>query len=288
MRLQIIVLCGISLLWGSEWIASPLLAQVAAPFAASALTLTCAALFLLGTSCFLVSPGPAVSFRINLLLAFALFAAPLALLIAAGQHGAAGWTPLLYSMLPLFVAFADGAWMPAMVLAPGAALVLLNGTVPFAPRNLAWALAALAAVASQAWALRLLARALRGRPIVRALGLQAAMAAALLYLGSVWLDPAPRLSPFAPWSALPVESLVLIAALGTALPYAGLYRLLARGPLRPEQVAVTQWLQLLVAGAESAAFAHARPGWPWLAAAALLAVCCWSVLRARFKPFESP
>ncbi len=279
MRLPLAVLVGISLLWGSEWILSPLPAQVAAPFAASALTLAFGALLLLGASVLMPRAGPGTSLRINLLLAVTLFAAPIALLIEAGRHGASGWIPLLYTMLPLFLAFAEDAWTPAMALAPGAALVLLNGTVPFTPGKLPWAAAALAAVALQAWALRSISCRLRGRAILPALGLQTAAAAALLGLGSLLADPAPRLAPPGQWSALPFISLLLLAALGTALPYAGLVWLLTRTPFRPPQVAVTQWLQLLFAVGGSALLTRARVPWAVLAAAGALLGCCWGVLR---------
>ena len=284
---SLFLLCGISLLWGSGWIVVPLLAQTAAPFAASGLTFAAAAVVLGAAS--LAGRFPAhrkadarVPLRASLLLALTMLACPLALLLIAGRHGVSGWVPLLYACLPLFTGFA--AWSPAMVLAPGAVLVLLNGIVPFSVTQTLWALPVLAAVATQAFALRYAARGLRRaslRALLRSVALQCVLAAALLAAGSLFFDPSPRLAP--QWNAFSMGALLLLAVATTALAYAGLYWLLARSVLAPRQVAVTQWLQLLVAVGESAWFAHTWPSWPMLAAAAILAGCAWSVLLSSLR-----
>ena len=281
----ILALCGISLLWSTGWIASPLLAQTAAPYAAATLTLALSGC-LLGAFLLALRFGrgraatAAVPLRVSLLLALTMFACPLALLPVAAQHGVSGWIPLLYAFLPLFTAGA--AWSPAMIVAVGAALLLLNGTVPLAPVKLLWAVPALAAVASQAYALRCVARLLPGfstRAVLGSLAMQCAFAACFLGAASLLFDPAPRLASLSQWSAPSAAAALYLAVAGTALAYAGLYWLLAHG-CAPQQAAVTQWLQTLLVVAESAALAHAWPGLQSLAAAAVLAGCAWFLLRA--------
>lgn len=272
-----------SLLWGSGWMAAPALAEVAAPFAAAALLFAIAA-----SGLFLVSlqkQAERLPWRIHFTLGLALFAGPTALLVVAGQHGIGGWIPLLYALLPLLAA--GERWSPAMAIAPGAVLLLLNGTVPFAPGKLVWALPALVAVGLQAWALRYAARHLAGCSVARNLAPPCALAAALLVIGSLVLDPSPRIAPAAQWTSGSVGSLVLLSILGTALPYAGLYALLAGEAYRPEQAAVAEWLQTLVMVGESAVLARAHPSWALAGAAVLLLGCCRAVLQPQSADDEA-
>ena len=267
-----LVLFGMSLLWASGWIAAPMLAQAAAPFAASSLVFALAAL-----SLFCMRPcRPALPLRTNLVLSSTLFTLPTALLLLAGQHGVGGWTPLLYSFMPLLLAFAGEGWTPAMIAAPGAVLVLLNGTVPFTTEKLLWAVPVLAAVGLQAWSLRYAAAHLPGRAVGRSLAAQLAVAAALLACMSLLLDPRPLVGGLASSVS---AALVGLALLGTAVPYAGLFFLLQQGRLRPEQIAVAQWLQTLFAVGESAFFVRAHPSTAVYAAAGALLVCTYAVLR---------
>ncbi len=293
MRIRaILTLCGISLLWGSGWTVAPLLAQTAAPCAAAALTFALAAAFLravlLGLRFGSVREArEAIPVRISLRLALGMLAFPTALLLAAGEHGVSGWVPLLYAFLPLLAA--GSAWSPAMIVAIGAVLLLLGGTVPLTPMKLLWAVPALAGVALQAFALRYAARQLRGasaRALLASLGLQCAVAAGLLGVGSLFFDAVPKVAPPSQWSGFSLTGLLCLAIAGTALTYAGLYWLLARGTLAPWQAAVAQWLQTLLAVAESAALARTWPGWQSLAGALVLAGCAWSVLGA--KPADQP
>ena len=271
MRKHISLLAGISLLWGSGWIVASTLAQLAAPFAASALVFALAA-FLLAPVRSRLQPQ---RFRTNFLLGATLFAAPAALLLLAGRQNIGGWTPLLYSLLPLLLAFAGEGWIPAMIVAPGAVLTLLNGTVPFTPAKLVWTTPVLAAVGLQAWTLRYAAVHLPGRAWPRALAIQLALAAVLLGGASLLLDPQPRLSlpTLSSFAALAVSAL-----LGTAIPYAGLFFLLSERRLRPEQIAVSQWMQTLFVVAESAILVRAHPPSAVYAAGAVLLVCAGLVL----------
>lgn len=287
-RRSIFVLCVAGLLWGSSWIAAPLLSETAQPFAASALTFLLAAAVAALTSCMVRADAGIrvgrVKLRVHLVLGAAMFAVPVMLLLATNAHGSSGWVPLLYSALPLGLAFVAGSWSAAMVVAVGAMLVLLNGAVEFSPARMLCALPAFGAVVCQGFALRYASRHLlkqTSHNLVRALAIQLAMAAGVFAAGSLVFDPAPRLASFAQWNVSAGLSLAALAFAGTALAYALLYWLLARGDLAPEQVAVVQWLQTLVAVGEGLAFAHARPPWLLLVAALTLAGCAVATLLAR-------
>jgi drug/metabolite transporter (DMT)-like permease len=282
---DILTLCGISALWGSGWIFSPLFAEIASPYASAALTaaVACLALSLAWVVLRLFARSPkSVPLRQTILLGLVLPAAPVCLMIFAGRHGAGGWEILLYAMLPLLVAMADQSWTTPMIAAVGAVLVLFGSEIPFTPRVMAWALLGLAAVALQAYGLRLVARALHGygwTAVTASLASQLGVAAVLLAACSWSFDAAPRIAPVGQWTATAVGALAWLALPGMALTWLLFYRLLAHGPLTPVQVAAGQWLQTLVAVLESAILLRARPSWQLLAALAALAVCAWMVLR---------
>ena len=61
------------------------------------------------------------------------------------------------------------------------------------------------------------------------------------------------------WSAAQAVGLVASALLATAAAYLVFYWLLLQ--IGPARVAMLQWVQLLVAAAESVVLSAARPGW---------------------------
>jgi drug/metabolite transporter (DMT)-like permease len=305
---QVIVLCLISFIWGSGWIFASLLVEVAAPFAASALVLMLAAVALALASVLLrirnlnsTSPSiPEVPVTLwsTLRLAVCMFVLPSLLLLVAQQHGAAGWIPFLYAFLPIALAFTQNSphvtWHPFMVVAIGAILMLLNGSVPFQPGRLPAAALALFAVLSQGYALRLGQRSLRNRSLrilLSSLAAQCALASVAVGIASFFFDKPPLLAPWSQWSggpALPVIAACILGVIGTAIPYAGLYWLLARSPLQPFQLATTQWLQTLVFSAESAFFARILPPWlAWVAAGTVLVASVF-ILRQPMIPAGMP
>jgi len=262
---------GMSLLWGSGWLVpQPSLP----PFATASLVFALAALAV-GLGSLATQPGVSASLRTSLTLGLAMLGAPAASLLLAGLHGAGSWVPLLGALLPLFTAFSLGRWSPVTVVPVGAVLVLLNGTVPFTWSKAIWAVPVLAAVGLQAFAFQFAARQLRGVSacgLLRSMACQSMAAAALLVLCSVLFDASPRFAWAVPASLLP-------AILGTALPYALLYFLLARGVMAPHQAATTQWLQFLVAVLEGAALARVWPSWQSCAAILAVLVCTGIVLQ---------
>lgn len=267
------VFFGISFLWGSQWLLGPTIAAGAQPFTAGAFLFGIAALAAFAASLVWKTPRTPAPPGAALLLGLTLLAGPEMLLILAGKHGAGGWTPLLYSLMPLMLALPSGAWIPAMAAAPACVLVLLNGSVPFSAVKFGWAGCALAAVLLQAGALSFLFRRCRGRAVRLLLAQSCAFAALALGLAGFLLEHAPRFTPSgAAWAAAS-----LAGVCGTALPYAGLLFLLQRGAYTPAQAAAGQWLQTLFAVGESAVLVRAHVPASVFLAAAILLVCAWSV-----------
>ena len=277
---SILALCGISLLWGSEWTVRPLLDAIAKPIAGNALILLASAAVLLLASRLWpaeVAPEKPIAWRSTVFLALLLLGVPTLVQLLAGLHGALGWLLLLPALLPLLLSFREGASSAAMPVAFCAAASLLRFTLPIRLANLPWLYAVLFATGAQAFALRYVATELRGaagRSMLRSLAVQCGLAAALLGAASVFAEAGPRLlfpGQPAAWLAL-----LVIATLGTAAGYAVLVFLLARSSLAPWQVAVAQWLQILVFFTEGLVFG--RPPWLFVVSAVVLAGCCWRVL----------
>ena len=281
-----LVLAGV--LWGSEWTIAPLLRQVAGPFAAFASTSMLAAALLGAASLFTSKPAQPVHFFTTLALALALLAGPLALSIGASQHAIGDWPLLLFSLQPLLLGIATARWSAAMALAPGAVLVLLNGSVIFSSRILPSLFLAVAAMVLQAWAFQYAAQRLRGcspGATLRSLSLALAAAALVLALASAVFDPAPRVAPWAQWGGTPLLAFGIVALFATAVPYALLWRVFAVGQLTATQIATVQWIQTLAALLEGTWFVRARPSLLMLAAVGVLAGCiAMELLRSPVEP----
>ena len=273
---RLLGLAVLSLLWGSAWLFTPLVGAVLAPLAAGSVVWATAAVCLLPFVRF-VQRG---QLRPTLILATTLLVLPSVLVTVANEHGASGWVPLLYAFLPLLTAL--DAWSPAMLIASGATLVVLGGSVPFSPAKLPWAGMVLAAVGMQAFALRYASRRLKGftaKQLLGSLGMQCALSSVALGMAGLLLDAAPRFAPLAQWNMEALVGLLYGALAGTAVGYALLYLLLARSAYAPYQLATTQWIQLLIGLGEANAFARSRPSVQAGTAAVLLAGCAVVVLR---------
>jgi drug/metabolite transporter (DMT)-like permease len=278
---QISIYLAVSLIWGSSWIPEQSLSNQAAPLAAGSLRFALAALIVIPIALpRLLRRLPELAADHEALVAglivdpfvlgITLLALPYALAVWAGQHGAGGWTPLVYAALPLLAA-TDG-WRPAMIAAIGATLIVLNGSLPLSLLKAAWALPILLAVASQAFALHY---ARRRRPLLAGFAVQLLFAATVLGALSFAFEAAPRVSPV---TGSGVLSLAILAAVATALAYWLYFQLLR--DLTPAQAASTQWLQFVVTVTTSAVILGARPSWMMLAGLAALVACSARLLFA--------
>ncbi len=226
-------------------------------------------------------------YGVNLLLGCTMFALPDLLLIAAAQHGAGAFAPLVYAGLPLALILAVGELRVPAIVGIGAMFVLLNGSLSLGPAKLFWALAIVAAVALQGWSLLHARRHLPAVASMRGCMLQLMTAALVLNLALALLPQhGGAHQPLRSWPSAPVAGLATLAVLGTALAYPLYYHLLAR--LEPAQLATSTWLQTLVAIAESALLLHQRPPWSMSVAAAVLVVCSAMLVLPASQASEIP
>ena len=291
------LLLALSLIWGTTWIANAMLAQPESPLHIVMLRYLVALLLIalayggqrlfgrLGSH----AAGPRSQglsrlpnqtrgnvMLTGMTLGCTMFALPDLLLVWAARHGAGPWTPLIYAGLPLGLMLSSGKLRTAAILAPGAMLVLLNGSLPLTPQKIAWAAPIAAAVALQGWSLLYARDHLAEVSSLRGMLWQLLVAVVLLRTALwLWPEPGGHLS-LRFWQAGSVFALFLLGLLATALAYPLYYRLLAR--YEPAQLAATAWLQTLVAVGESALLLHQRPGWPMIGAACALVACSVSLL----------
>jgi drug/metabolite transporter (DMT)-like permease len=284
------MLLALSLLWGSSWIANEMLREQAGPMRLTMLRyllggVICAVasgaralvlrLRLRGQGAGRASGAPATRwFAVSVVLGCTFFGVPDLLLVWAAQHGSAAWTPLVYAGLPLGLWLAAGELRVPAILGVGAMLVLLNGSLPVSAGRLGWVLPIVAAVALQGWSLVYARRHLAAAGSLRGVAVQLLVAAGMVR-GALLLWPEAVRNEAWPGSSL--GALCLLAVLGTAVAYPLYYRLLST--LEPGQLATSEWLQTLVAIAESAVLVHQRPGWAMIGAAGALVGCAAVVLR---------
>ena len=214
---------------------------------------------------------------ISLLLGCTMFALPDLALVWAAEHGAASFTPLLYAALPLGLLLGSGALRLPAILAVGATLVLLDGSIASTAANLPWVLPIAVAVALQGASLVFARQNVAGAASLRGCMVQCATAACLLWLRVQLWPRSTEVLPLHRWPVSSLAALCILAGLATATVYPIYYALLRY--LTSAQLATSQWMQTLVAIVESALILRLRPAWTMLAAACLLILCTVLLLR---------
>ena len=308
----------VSLVWGSAWIANAVIAEELDALRAEALGLAIACLFLgilgllqhwrrlhamrplsgarraLRRSITLhtryqksapAHPSPVEALppsglqrklqaRICATLGCTMLGLPSLLLFWASQHGSGAWAPLIYAALPLGLGVASGKLQAAAVVAVGAMLTLLNGSFPISGDKLLWVLPIAAAVALQGWSLGYAGENREAAGSIFGLFLQLLTATGMLLIAA-FLFASHGSNHLRQRQTM--LAAVCIGALVYAAGYAMYYRLLQ--VYQPAQLATSQWLQTLVAVAESAWLLRRMPGPMMLASATLLLFCAWLILQ---------
>jgi drug/metabolite transporter (DMT)-like permease len=275
----------LGLVWGTTWVASDSLAEQVPPLLGAAVRFLLAALLLL---------PPILLQRLKLprgrslwivpMLSAAMIALPSVLLLWARQHVQSATVTVSFAAMPLVVALlTPGKGVPrsalqatmvalgAMVLATGASLRISQA---------AGAAVVLLAVASIG-ASSLVARRELGSlsPLVVTAWLLGA-AAPLLLLGNLVLERGQA----AEWNGSAIGS-VAVLAVATAAAYPAYFWLLQQ--LEAYQLATVQWVQPLVALAETAAFLRLRLSLSMIAGSVIALLCLWVVMRARPEDDDS-
>ncbi len=322
-RRSIAMLLGLSLVWGSTWIANDTLRHQSGPLRLAMLRYLLAGLFVACVFCARLIYGwlrrgghtgrlqthsscgldlqqqfagpdkQAVReygwIGVNLLLGCTMFVVPDLLLVWSAGHVAAGWVPMIYAALPLGLLLMAGDLRTPAILGMGAMLVLLNGSLPITAGRLPWILPIAGAVGLQGWSLVYAQRHCAAASSLGGVMVQLVAAAFLLRaMINLWHEPSLADSllrrPVAPLGAL-----CMLAGPATAVAYPLYYRLLQG--LEPAKVAISEWLQTLVAICESAVLFHLRPSWMMIGAASVLVGCAALLLcgdRDEVEPFFRP
>ncbi len=224
------------------------------------------------------------SLWIVLMLAAAMIALPSVLLLWAREHVESATVTVSFAAMPLIVALlTSGKAVPrsalqaavvalgAMVLATGASLRISQA---------AGAAVVLLAVASIGASSLVARRELASLSpwVVTALLLGAA--APLLFLGRLLLERGES----AEWNGSTIATVALLAV-ASAAAYPAYFCLLQQ--LEAYQLATVQWVQPLVALAETAAFLRLRLSLSMIAGTVVAMVCLWVVMRARPEDDDS-
>jgi drug/metabolite transporter (DMT)-like permease len=258
----------LALLWGSEWMltawlpAEPPLLSLSLRYAAASLVLLPWAL-----------RGQRVQMPRRDLLSVALVGAGLLalpqILLVVSMHGISpAWSLLALGAVPVLLAIGGQGQISTAVCGFGGVLLLLANNLTIHPAQLPWLLCPLAAATILAFTLTRAAamrEQLAGRSLGAALFVQVTVAAALTAAAAAVIERQPLA-----WSAGQAVGLAVGALLATVAAYVVFYWLLLRAG--PARMAMLQWVQLLVAIAESALLAATRPGWEFLAGALLIAI----------------
>jgi drug/metabolite transporter (DMT)-like permease len=276
---------ALGLVWGTTWVVSDKLAEQAPPLLAAAVRSLLAALLLIPVILLKRIKMPrGRSLCIVLLLAAAMIALPFVLLLWARQHVESATVAVSFAAMPLVVALlTPGKAVPRSALQ--AAIVALGAIVLATGASLRLSQAAGAAVvllavafigASSLVARRELASL---SPLVATAGLLGA-AAPLLLLARLVLERGQA----AEWTGSAIGSVALLAV-ATAAAYPVYFWLLQQ--LEAYQLATVQWVQPLVAMAETAAFLRLRLSLSMIAGTVVALVCLWVVMRARPEDDDS-
>ncbi len=279
---------GLGLIWGTTWVASDNLAEQVPPLLGAVVRFLLAALLLLPLILLKRPKLPGGrGLWIVLMLSAAMIGLPAVVLLWAQQHVQSATVTVSFAAMPLMVALltpgVEGKAVPrsalqativvlgAMVLATGASL-----RVSQAP-GAAVVLLAVASIGGSS----LVARRELGSlsPLVVTAWLLGA-AAPLLYLAHLVLERGQA----AEWNGSAIGSVVFLAV-ATAAAYPAYFWLLQQ--LEAYQLATVQWVQPLVAIAETTAFLRLRLSLSMIAGTVIALVCLWVVLRARPEDDDS-
>jgi drug/metabolite transporter (DMT)-like permease len=276
---------SLGFVWGTTWVASGSLTDQVPPLLAAAVRFLLAALLLLPAILLKRLKSPrGRSLWILLMLAVVMIALPSMLLLWAQQHVESATVTVSFAAMPLVVALlTPGKGVPrsalqATIIVPGAMVLVAGASLRISQAAGATVLLLAVALigASSLVARRELASL---SPLVVTMGLLGT-AAPVLFLASLLLERGQT----AEWNGSAMASVALLAV-ATAAAYPVYFWLLQQ--LEAYQLATVQWVQPLVALAETAAFLHLRLSLSMTAGTVIALLCLWVVMRARPEDDDS-
>jgi drug/metabolite transporter (DMT)-like permease len=276
---------SLGFVWGTTWVASGSLTDQVPPLLAAAVRFLLAALLLLPAILLKRLKSPrGRSLWILLMLAVVMIALPSMLLLWAQQHVESATVTVSFAAMPLVVALlTPGKGVPrsalqATIIVPGAMVLVAGASLRISQAAGATVLLLAVALigASSLVARRELASL---SPLVVTMGLLGT-AAPVLFLASLLLERGQT----AEWNGSAMASVALLAV-ATAAAYPVYFWLLQQ--LEAYQLATVQWVQPLVALAETAAFLHLRLSLSMTAGTVIALLCLWVVMRAHPEDDDS-
>ena len=270
---------GLSVVWGSTWIASDTLTEYVPPLRGAAARFLLAAIL-----CLPVILGKRLRLPRGralgsiLTLSATMVAVPLLLLLWAKQHASSATVTVLFAAMPLLVALRTPVAVPlralqATIVGVGAMAFLVSASPSLA--QLGGAAVALIAVAFVGTSSLMARRDLGGAHPVMVVGLLAGGAAVMLFLASL---VAERGQP-AQWNQSALGSLIFLSAVAGAPAYATYFWLLQQR--EAYQVATLEWIEPMVAIGESVFFLRLSLSFSMIAGSLVTLVCLLLVMQAR-------
>ncbi len=277
-HLPILAWFALALLWGSEWI---LIASLPAepPLLFLSLRYALASLLLLPWAIRSHVWHQSLRQIVNIASVGAgLLALPQIMVVIAAHGISPAWSLLSLAAVPVFLAVGGHGEITTAVCGFAGVVLLVANSLTIHPAQLPWLLCPLGAAMilsftlAHAFAMR---QDLRASSLGSVLFVQCVVATVLTAAAAAALERTPLA-----WSGAVVGGLLGSALIATAVAYIFFYWLLLQ--LGPEKLGMLQWVQLLVAVAESAMLTRVRPGWEFLAGVLLIGIA----LRRAFLTSE--
>jgi len=284
---KLFVFLALSVIWGSTWFASSVLAGQIPAMKAAGIRFLLGAILLLPVILLRKLALPhGRAFAANLILSGTMIALPIALISWAQAHVSLGITAILYAFTPLIAGFFGNpirkvpmpqSAMYASILGVAGTALLLSSAISNSLDQAVGIFAVFLAVASAAISSVFAKRELvHVHPIVSAI-VQLFGTAILLSLLSVFLERGES-STWTPASLIAIISLAIVAS---AVAYPLYFWLLKE--MDPWQIGTLQWFQPLVAILEGALLFRESLSWRMVGGAAILLICGTRVMTAQSR-----
>jgi drug/metabolite transporter (DMT)-like permease len=256
---------GLSLLWGSEWIltsslpAQPRLRALALQYGISA------ALLLPWVIRRRLWRRSLLCIAHVVIIGTGILCLPQILIFASNGKLSPVLPLVALATVPVLLAIAGRLTISPAVCGFAGVLFLCDQGLYIAMRQWLWLLLPLTAACLLAWALTGAVVHMQEISLVEALFLQCVVAAPLLWVASQLLEHEALT-----WSATAATAFVVNAALTTICGYLLFYWLLSK--FGAGRVSMLQWMQPLVATAESVMLMHIKPDWTVIVGAILIVI----------------
>lgn len=256
---------GLSLLWGSGWIlrasspAQPPLRSLALQYGIAAVILLPWAMYRRFWRRPLRSIASGVSVGIGIL------CLPQLLIFAGQAHLPPAVSIAFLASVPVFLAVSGRLAITTAVVGLAGVLFLVDRSLDISMRQLPWLLLPFAAACVLACALAGAEKHMRTISIAEALFAQCIVSALLLFITSELFE-----NGTITWSAMAITDFAVNAALATVCGYLFFYWFL--GTSGAGRASMLQWMQPLIATAESMLLMRLRPDWTVIAGATLIVI----------------